>query len=621
MWTPPPIFDSPARERAFLQDYCQKFAKHRRLAILLGIFITAVYLIWDYLYGNGDPVFRATLKTVLWNRIATTLALLPFLALSLTKRFEHDEAYANAVLLTGISINFLFYCRGFLAVPYPYDYMFFFMGMFIIVVYGFAMLRLRSKPVLLLMGLSLLAAAITFVWNWQLKHDELATYTARIYQLLAFSFLLTMAVIGFALANLLERTNRDAFAGAIELATTNGALSARNVEFEELNLALSDAVTRVERESAARTQVLASASHDLRQPLHALSVYSAILSANPSPDVLGEVSGNIDRLVRSLGDLLHGLLDLSQLSSGHYTPVFRPLALDELLTGICGEFAPAAAAKGLDLRPCLVPSALVGDQLAISRIARNLIDNAIKYTDDGHIGVRLARGAAFTELVVEDTGKGIPQPQQARIFEEFYQVDNQTRDRSKGVGLGLAIVQRLVELIGATIELHSQTGEGSRFTVRIPHAGPACAASAAPQAPPHAPRTDETAEPRRIYLVDDEPDILQSMSALLTTWHYEVRAASHAAQAAALLDRAGAPDLLIADLRLQDGETGLALAERMIHRHGPFPVLFISGETSSQALRSARDKGWQVLHKPVDAGTLRQAIDAALANVIAGRPA
>jgi signal transduction histidine kinase len=422
-------------------------------------------------------------------------------------------------------------------------------------------------------------------------------------------------------ANLFERTRRASFAQTEQLAHSNASLTSRRDEVDRLNQALRRAVERAERESAARTRVLAAASHDLRQPLHALSIYSAILAEDPVPETLREVGAHIDQTARTLGALLHGLLDLSQLSSGHYVPARQRVAMHETLESICLEHEADAAAKGLRLCRELAPMAWRGDTMAVSRIARNLLGNAIKYTTAGSVTLRLAAEGAQAVLVVEDTGMGIPPEAQPRIFEEFYQVGNQGRDRSQGVGLGLAIVRRLVELSAGGIALASEPGVGSRFTVKLPGvepeaeaaegvAGPGDAAGGAAAAAIAGPAeaAEAIAFSGRVYLVDDEPDIQRSMAMLLRSWQCQAFTAADAVEAVALFESEGPPDLLIVDLRLRGAESGAALVERLQRSHGSFPVLVITGETASDLLRGATRAGWALLYKPIAAAMLRDAL-------------
>lgn len=379
------------------------------------------------------------------------------------------------------------------------------------------------------------------------------------------------------------------------------------LDLERSNAEVHAAVALAQREAQARSRVLASASHDLRQPLHALSAYSAVLTNDPAPETLHEVAAHVNQIVKSLGDLLHGLLDLSQLASGSYVPILQHFDLGDLMERILSEYRTAASDKGLVLKSDLEAIVVYGDALTIARITRNLLDNAIKYTEHGSVALSVRHVRGMATICIADTGSGIPVAEQARVFEEFYQVDNPARDRSRGVGLGLAIVQRLAQLIGGRVELHSQVGSGSRFEVLIPNAS-----LAAPLLP--SVRSGASAVPagRKIYVIDDEVDIRLSMVQLLKSWQIEAHAAGDAAQARLLFDKAGRPDLLMVDLRLRDGENGARLARQLHARYGDFAVLIVTGETASPALQEARHTGWPVLSKPLHADQLRQAIDAAL---------
>ncbi|APW38007.1 hypothetical protein RD110_13050 [Rhodoferax koreense] len=377
-------------------------------------------------------------------------------------------------------------------------------------------------------------------------------------------------------------------------------------DLERSNAVVRQAMARAEESAQARARVLASASHDLRQPLHALSIYSAILAARPTPETLKEVGQNIDQIVRSLGSLLTGLLDISKLSAGNYVSHKQVFSLDELLDGLCSEHANAATAKQLVLRRHLRPVAVFSDAMAVTRIARNLLDNALKYTDAGEVCVSCgADGIDGRDgfITVSDTGKGIRLVEQERVFEEFYQIDNPGRDRSRGVGLGLAIVQRLADLIGATIALNSAPGVGTSFTLRLPAAVTHPAQRVVPA------RVEPAAglAGLRVMLIDDEDDILKSMTTLLKLWQMRVCTASDGGEAHALMLADGAPDLLVADLRLRAGDHGARLAEQLQARHGRMAVLIITGDTSSEALREA-EAAYPVLQKPITAEALHASI-------------
>lgn len=383
-------------------------------------------------------------------------------------------------------------------------------------------------------------------------------------------------------------------------------------DLEERNRDVRAAMMQAEQSALARARVLAAASHDLRQPLHALSVYSAVLAANPPPDAMREVGANIDQIVRSLGSLLHGLLDLSRLTSGHYTIDRRPTSLDQLLRSIVSEFERPAEDRGLAIELQIdQPVSVIGDPVALGRILRNLLDNAIKYTDQGRLtlGTRLDTSTSppAALMTVADTGKGIPAGELNRIFEEFYQLDNPGRDRSKGVGLGLAIVQRLCELSGATISVTSQMGVGTCFTVRLSELAES---SAAPVESVNEPASVPAVSlvGRKIYVVDDEIDIQKSMTQLLKLWGAQALCAGSPQAALQLFEMHGTPDLLITDLRLGADENGAEYALRLMRRFGSFPALVATGEISPEALQFTSDHGLGLLHKPITEEELRRAI-------------
>jgi signal transduction histidine kinase len=377
------------------------------------------------------------------------------------------------------------------------------------------------------------------------------------------------------------------------------------MDLERKNSQVREALTKVEQSAESRARVLAAASHDLRQPLHALSIYSAVLAANPAPETLQEVGHSVDKIVRSLGNLLNGLLDLSRLSVGYYVPDKRSFSLDKAVHDVCAEYQGPSTKKELTFVLDLQPTRIHSDPLAVSRIARNLLDNAVKYTELGQIRVETRVEGLRALLCVTDTGKGIPLSEQKRVFEEFYQIDNPGRDRGRGVGLGLAIVQRLCELIGADISLDSEPGRGSSFVVSFPDLveEPGYVAEA------KEPAKQAVLNGKRVYVVDDERDILNSMGTLLRVWGMVVSTAGSAQAAESLFIQDGLPNLLLVDLRLGEAEHGALFARRMQMVYGDFPVLVMTGETSSDALRQANEQAYPLLQKPIAQEMLRSAIN------------
>ena len=380
-------------------------------------------------------------------------------------------------------------------------------------------------------------------------------------------------------------------------------------ELEQRNQEIEEVAARAERAALTRARVLAAVSHDLRQPLHALSAYSAVLLANPSAQTLQEAGHNIDTLVRSLGEILGELFDLSRLSSGGYRLQHEPFALDRLVAGVCAEFAPLAADKALALIWEVAPVAVVGDASATGRIVRNLLDNAIKYTDRGEVRVTIALLAGEAILEVSDTGRGIAAEEHQRVFDEFYQIASAGTAHPQGVGLGLSIVKHLCKLMRARIELCSSPGVGTRFTVSMPGASAGNGASAVLRS---IERGRESWRGARAYVVDDDPAVRTSMQVLLTLWGFEVHCAGSAAEAGVLIAKCGRPDLLLIDQRLPYAQEGAAVAARACAAYGEFPVLIITGESGESALRSAREHRYTVLQKPVPFDTLYAAVSTAL---------
>ena len=386
------------------------------------------------------------------------------------------------------------------------------------------------------------------------------------------------------------------------------------LDLQHKNREVVGAMDVAEKSAQARARVLAAASHDLRQPLHALSIYSAVLSANPPAATIRELAHSIDQIVRSLGSLLHGLLDLSSFATGHFLPQMQFVALDKIVASICAEYERPAIDKGLKFIRRLQVIGVISDPVVIGRIVRNLIDNAVKYTDEGEICVELQHhdenGDQSAILTVADTGRGIPESEQARIFEEFYQLDNPGRDRTKGVGLGLAIVQRLCEAVGARIEVRSEQSKGSIFSLRL---SGALENSASHQARNIGPQFAALTS-RRVYVIDDEVDVVRSMTQLLKVWGADVLVPDSVERVDELFAAHGPPHLLITDLRLGRAESGAALAARLRNEYGAFPVVVITGDVGLEHPTHDDPHEFVVAFKPVTAEGLQMAIGAAFAG-------
>lgn len=370
----------------------------------------------------------------------------------------------------------------------------------------------------------------------------------------------------------------------------------------DLNRKLRSALGNAETANRAKTRFLASASHDLRQPIHALSLFSGSLLLRPMDTRTAAIAEQIDKAVKSLAGQLDALLDISRLDAGVIERSISSVDLPILLSQLMDEFQPQAERKGLRLTLQGLDGSLVRtDPMLLQRILRNLVSNAIKYTEQGGVHLSVEPLGDKLRISVADTGPGIPESEQERVFEEFYQLNNPERDRSKGLGLGLAIVRRLTELLDIGLKLASSPG-GSRFSVDIPvtrNPGVPVADQAVPAGPlwRHV----------QVLVIDDEEAIRLGMQTLLEEMGFTVETA---ASTDAAIDKAlgFTPSIVLADFRLRGDDNGIRTIRALRQTWPELPALLISGDTAPDRLREARDAGVELLHKPVNAMMLRESI-------------
>ena len=362
---------------------------------------------------------------------------------------------------------------------------------------------------------------------------------------------------------------------------------------------------RAEEANLAKSRFLAAASHDLRQPLHAVSLFSASLALQKTDPRSQELGREIGNAVQSLGSLLDALLDISKLDADAVRPEPSRFALDKFLGRIAADLRPLALEKGLSLDLGTNEHLPVEtDVVLLERIVRNLADNALKYTMRGGLRLEARRSGGRAVLIVTDTGQGIPREEQEHVFEEFYQLSNPERDRSRGIGLGLAIVRRLTNLLGIEMTMSSEVNRGTQFVLSLPLAMPQAADS---ESPPAA-ASEEVALPQaRVLVVDDEASVREGMRSLLETWGLAVTVAGGIDEALQKLN-GSTPDLIIADHRLRGRETGIELLRRARTLTGAVRALLITGDTAAQLQDEAQALAVGLLHKPVSELALRRAI-------------
>lgn len=369
-----------------------------------------------------------------------------------------------------------------------------------------------------------------------------------------------------------------------------------------LNERLRAALDQAETANRAKTRFLASASHDLRQPIHTLSLFAAALAMRSLDAISREISDHIGAALGNLSCQLDALLDISKLDAGVVTMRPAMLELAPFVERLRADFAPIAAAKGLSLSiPAAVPAALYTDEVLLGRIVANLLDNAIKYTEHGEVSLAVVLHPGQVTLVITDTGRGMAEHDQVRVFEEFYQLDNPERNRVKGLGLGLSIVQRLVELLGVRMEMVSAPGTGTSFFLMLPEY------LGKPPALPALPEACGALGACHVLVVDDDDAVRQGMQALLQALGVRVTLADGSAGALAAA-RVDPPDLLLVDYRLRGDDDGIALVRAVRALHPALPAILISGDTAPERLRDAEQAGIPMLHKPVPVALLRKAV-------------
>jgi two-component system, sensor histidine kinase len=373
-------------------------------------------------------------------------------------------------------------------------------------------------------------------------------------------------------------------------------------ELQRQNAAGEAARVRVEEASRSKSRFFAAANHDLRQPLHSLGLFATALRNGTVDDASRKLIDQILQCTESLEQLFDNLLDISKLDAGQIEVKREAVSVNVVFDRLRATFAVPAEDKGLTLHIRRTKAIVNTDATLLFRVLSNLVSNAIRYTEQGGVLVACRPGRGTVRIEVWDTGIGVPAEHHERIFEEFYQLNNPARDRKRGLGLGLATVKRITQLLSHPIRLQSTAGKGSRFTVELPVTNVTRL--------PDASATVEQKVPnllvgKLILVIDDEESVRLGMQSLLESWGCRCIAAMNTAEA--LQHTEGrTPDFIIADLRLRDDETGIDAVGAVRARLGDaIPAVLISGDTAAEQLRKVSAAGLTMMHKPVKAVRLR----------------
>lgn len=420
----------------------------------------------------------------------------------------------------------------------------------------------------------------------------------------------------FSLTAVLARNYRQALQRAIDLKLHADELLAQ-LRIEKK--AADEARYAAEVANRAKTQFFTAASHDLRQPLHAMGLFAEALRNKTHDEEVAHLVNSINGSVDALESLFSELLDITRIDTGGVAVNPQAFEVGDILRKLRLHFEPTAFEKGLMLRLRGGKQVVEADPLLVERILRNLVSNAIRYTIDGTVLVSARRRGDSVLLQVWDTGLGIPADEQSRIFEEFYQVAETTlpdgsstaqAQQRKGLGLGLAIVKRLADLMQVPLSLRSQPGRGTVFSLLLPVGKLARGPAALPLMKA---ALNVTLEGRLIVVVEDEPAVRSGLEVLLKGWGATLASFDTVAAVTAWTTARDAaeprPNLLIVDYRLEQGRTGVEAIQVLRNRFGAdVPAIVVTGSTMTGHEQEAQDNDFHLLIKPVVPNKLRAMI-------------
>lgn len=385
----------------------------------------------------------------------------------------------------------------------------------------------------------------------------------------------------------------------------------------QTEMALAAAKRAADDANLAKSRFLAAASHDLRQPLHAVGILMSALQARLTTDRQTAIAAQIGDCLDTVTGLFDALLDISKLDAGVVAPTMTALPLAPVLRSLRREFGPLAQRKGLRLTVLDSRATARSDPAMLGRILRNLVSNAVKYTSAGRVlvGVRHTRHGLRIDVI--DTGPGFDPAEAEAVFREFHRLDGAGSEQ--GIGLGLAIADRLARLLDHRLSVDTRPGHGTRFSLTLPRADAGITA-ATPPPPEHQPPRGLAGA--RLLMIDDDPDIRAAAAVLFDAWGCDTALAAGPNDLDAALARLdGPPDAVILDYFLKDGWTGARLAPLLTARLGhAVPMLMVTGETTPDLLREAQRLGFPVLHKPLHPMRLGAALRQMVGRGRSGRP-
>jgi signal transduction histidine kinase len=626
----PPARFAPAMEAAFEADQAARSAAARRAALVLVLLVWIAYFGWDILHSYRNKEMRAFLPTIFALRLAGA-ALIGVSAAALIRRAAGARA-TNLVLSLCISALYLLALAMVAQTPFPYNYQFYFICLPLIMMFMFALFGTRSRT---LYGLAAFAIAASFavlpfaqILEWNPGADKTFDYVLfqswNYYFLASILYLVSFAAIGCAVAVERERAAREVFARERELEALNEALreSERDTQAKTAALVKAKDALRdlAERQNVAKSKFLADAAHDLRQPMQALTTLLAASrhaldhgDAEKSAELLA-LADDATRMTRST---LNAVLEISRLETGFVFADYSCFELGALIEEAIAPCRGFAEERGVSIRVRLPRGGRVwtkSDRHLLARVIGNLVSNAIKYSDPAKPRQKVIVGivalANRVRIDVVDNGVGIAERDWPKVFQPFVQLRNPERDREKGVGLGLSIVQAIVPLLAEhRLDMRSREGKGTRFSLEVPRIEAPADAEEAPS-PIVAASAPDLAGTYVLY-VEDDALVRRATCALFEANGILHESCGSFAELAALLPTLErTPDILITDYRLPDGRTARDVVKATTTAfEETLPLLVVTGEMGSIARGKWIGAG-RVLRKPVAPETLVAQISA-----------
>ncbi|MCH4812405.1 hybrid sensor histidine kinase/response regulator [Vreelandella neptunia] len=382
-------------------------------------------------------------------------------------------------------------------------------------------------------------------------------------------------------------------------------------ELGQVNTRLLAAKAEAEAANLSKTKFLAAVSHDLLQPLNAVRLFASALETHSLPENSQMLVGHIGRSLKDVEGLIGTLVDISRLDAGVLRADKAPFAVSTLLDTLAEEYRQVAGVRGLALH--YVPSSMVieSDLALLARVIRNFLSNAVRYTEHGRVLLGCRRRRHGLEIMVGDTGPGIPEQQREAIFLEFRRVNHPQSAHSRGLGLGLAIVDRISSMLEQPVSLASRPGVGALFSITVPYATASSTALPVRYATPWA-EMDDPLQGCIVWVIDDDVAIIEGMQALLSSWGCRVRAAATVSALEAASD-GERPAVLLVDYHLGDHhETGIDLAARLQRRYPGLASVVITANHEAEIKRATREAGMHCLLKPLKPLRLRMLLGSLL---------